>query len=414
MTETRQLTRKQGSVLVFLCVITYFASYLTRTNYTAIIVELVSKGVATLSGAAVVTTVAFVTYGVGQIVSGFVGDRVSPRWLIFSGFLLTVSMNCLMPFLTPGAMAVAWGVNGVAHAFMWPPMVKIMTAALSAEQYSRAVPLISMGSAAATIVVYLFAPVILSCLDWRYVFFVFAGITLLIAFLWIGGTGVLLRGVDMQLGGKKHPSLPRVSVTEKQQQAVRWLTRLLPVIMLSIAVQGVLRDGIATWMPSLMAESFRMEAKNSILTAVVLPIFQVLTNLAAYTVLKFFRQRVFVALTAYFALMTGLLAVLYFFAMDTLWLSLGLIALASGVAHSINLLQTAYIPKYFMAAGSVSTVSGMLNFSTYIGSAASTYGFALIAEHFGWNATVLSWVLFALLGTALCGLLYRLTAKHLD
>ena len=60
------------------------------------------------------------------------------------------------------------------------------------------------------------------------------------------------------------------------------------------------------------------------------------------------------------------------------------------------------VPKFFKRWGNVSTVSGMLNCCTYIGSAASTYGIALLSERFGWNMTLALWILVAALGFLLC------------
>ena len=52
--------------------------------------------------------------------------------------------------------------------------------------------------------------------------------------------------------------------------------------------------------------------------------------------------------------------------------------------------------------GKVSTISGILNSCTYVGSAASTYGIALISEKAGWNFTLLIWFIIALTGTVIC------------
>lgn len=57
---------------------------------------------------------------------------------------------------------------------------------------------------------------------------------------------------------------------------------------------------------------------------------------------------------------------------------------------------------YENAVTKVSTISGILNSCTYIGSAASTYGIALISEKAGWNFTLLIWFIIALTGTAIC------------
>jgi OPA family glycerol-3-phosphate transporter-like MFS transporter len=60
------------------------------------------------------------------------------------------------------------------------------------------------------------------------------------------------------------------------------------------------------------------------------------------------------------------------------------------------------IPPFFKAQGNVSTVSGVLNASTYIGSAISTYGIAKLSDSIGWNNVVFLWFLIALGGAIIC------------
>ena len=56
-------------------------------------------------------------------------------------------------------------------------------------------------------------------------------------------------------------------------------------------------------------------------------------------------------------------------------------------------------------------MSGIFNGSVYIGSALSTYGFALVSDIFGWNGTVLVWSVFSALGVLICLLLTRLCKR---
>ena len=61
-----------------------------------------------------------------------------------------------------------------------------------------------------------------------------------------------------------------------------------------------------------------------------------------------------------------------------------------------------FLPAALADDENVSTLSGALNFMTYVGSAASTYGFALLSENFGWGGTVASWLAITVLGTMAC------------
>jgi OPA family glycerol-3-phosphate transporter-like MFS transporter len=77
-------------------------------------------------------------------------------------------------------------------------------------------------------------------------------------------------------------------------------------------------------------------------------------------------------------------------------------SLITAAMHGINLLLISRVPIYYARFGKISTVSGVLNAFTYIGSAASTYGFAVLSEKHGWYFTVGSWAVITFLGTVFC------------
>ena len=128
--------------LILLCAVAYFVSYLTRLNYAAVVAEFIAESGLPKATAVLPVTALSITYGVGQLISGYLGDRIRPRHIMTGGFAITTVMNLLMPLAAPDIMlmTVVWACNGFAQAMMWPPMVKIMTTALDKETYNRATP----------------------------------------------------------------------------------------------------------------------------------------------------------------------------------------------------------------------------------------------------------------------------------
>ena len=156
-------SKKRVNALAFLFAITYMVSYITRINYGAVILEMTTETGISKSLLSMAVTGSFITYGAGQIVTGILGDRFSPKKLVFFGLLLTVGMNLLIPLSSnPYQMLVVWCVNGFAQSFMWPPMVRLMSAYLTDEDYKKVVGKVSWGSSVGTILVYLFSPVLIS------------------------------------------------------------------------------------------------------------------------------------------------------------------------------------------------------------------------------------------------------------
>ena len=387
----RKLSAKSDiRLLAFLAFLVNFASYLARINFAAVIVEFVQAENVAKSDASLITSVLFITYGAGQLISGFLGDRFSPRRLIFWGLLLAVTCNFLMPVFAPsiGVMAVLWGFNGLGHACMWPPLVKIMTCALRKEDYARMVPMIGVSSSCATILIFLLAPVLIGVSGWRAIFIFSGTAAFLAAFFWLISSGRLLKGMDFTQVEEKKTEVS----TGGPSRYERSLMLLLPVIMITISLQGMLRDGISTWMPTLISESFQVESTVSILTGVALPLFHMMVSLMVYPILRRMNHNVFGCIVMFFAFVVGLTASLYLFGMHSMVMSLVLIALTNGLVNGINVLQTGYIPNLFKSSGKISFLAGLLNSATYVGSALSTYLFAVISEQHGWNATVLSWV----------------------
>ena len=62
--------------LVVLCSIVYVISYVTRINYAAVLVEVVDSEGYSKVAASMALTGLFITYAVGQLLNGYLGDKI--------------------------------------------------------------------------------------------------------------------------------------------------------------------------------------------------------------------------------------------------------------------------------------------------------------------------------------------------
>ena len=158
----RKISARQLPVLLMLV---YMVSYLTRINYGAVILEMEGATGFSKAQLSMALTFSAITYGAGQLLSGYLGDRMQPKRLILSGLVVTTLMNLMVPlFSHPGAMAALWAVNGLAQAFMWPPITRLMVSLLTDDEYKKASVTVSIGSSIGTILIYLLSPVLF---PWR-------------------------------------------------------------------------------------------------------------------------------------------------------------------------------------------------------------------------------------------------------
>lgn len=389
--------RKRYALLIFLCCAVYFTSYLTRHNYAAALVEIVrNMGIDKETGSYALTGM-FVTYGAGQLFSGWLGDRVSPRIVITVGVFATSLCNFGMGFLSDiVGMTALWCVNGFAQAMLWPPLVRIMAENLDDGNYRKASLLVSIAASVGSVAVYLLVPACIATSGWRSAFFVPALIGVCVAFVWFFFEKCCESPTKIQKTDDGEDSGGRCMFG----QIIR-ASGLVPII-LGIVLQGMLRDGITTWMPAYIADNYSFGTDMSVLTTVVLPIFGIVSISAA----SLLQKKVGSDLTAS-TLLFGLAClsgvILRLFGQTGAVVSVVCMMLITGCMHGINMLLISRLPAYFSGYGRVSTMSGILNTFTYVGSAFSSYGFAVISERRGWEFTTGVWALIAFLGTVCCG-----------
>lgn len=87
---------------------------------------------------------------------------------------------------------------------------------------------------------------------------------------------------------------------------------------------------------------------------------------------------------------------------SNVFVSVFMAALITGAMHGVNFMFIGLLPRSFGKFGKLSFVTGLLNSSTYVGSAISTYGIAVLSTHFGWGAIAWLWTFLALVPTIIC------------
>lgn len=396
------------NIIVLLCCVVYFVSYLTRKNFSVAISGIAESTGLSKSALGSVESALLIVYGFGQIISGFWGDRFKPQNLVFCGIALSAVCNAVFPlFNSVNALIVIWAINGFVQALFWPPMVKIIALYLSPSRYKLACSHISVASQIATVAMYLIIPLILETLNYKWVFWFAALSGLLMAAVWIILYNRIIKKCSPYECESEQPSTGETSTTPANKIKI-WPIMLscgIITILLSIITQGFLRDGITTWMPDFVMSHSEMGASKSILMNVLMPIFTIcVTYIGTFIYSKIFHNELVASMVFFFiaTLLLGTLFVINGVFSAPPVISVVLAALVVGLMHCVNLALISYVPARFSKYGAVALLSGITNAFTYVGSAISTSVTAVFTENFGWNSALLLWMGVAVAGTLLC------------
>ncbi|MBQ9544173.1 MAG: MFS transporter [Clostridia bacterium] len=391
--------------LTLLCSLAYFASYLTRINYQVLISAISEAESVDKSTASLAITALFITYGLGQLLAGMLGDRIDPRVLIFGGLTFSVAINFILPSMPDvTSMTLLWGFNGLCRAMIWPPVVKICSSNLNDREYEKAVFWVNASAMIANVSMYLISPALISRAGagaWRTVFYVCASAAGAIAVVFF----VVIMRLKINVGiEKKKAEDPDGQAVNKTPSVKLW--DIIPFVIISMAFQGLLRDGITTWTPNYLKETFSLDVAKSILLTVLLPISSIVFyRLSALALRKLGGNEPFACTVMYGALAAFALLLLLTGSVSPI-LSAVFLMLCTGLTHAINYVLVCIAPNRFKG-NRVASIAGLFNFSVYLGSAASTFGFASLAESKGWSFTIGTWVAIAFLGALCCAAIVK-------
>lgn len=396
-----------GTLLFVACWAAYCASYLGRINYTAALTAIVADGVFSKSHAGFIGTVYFFCYGAGQIFSGILGDRVSPYKMVGTGLVGTVCANILMPLCSGSyiVMSVVWGLNGIVQSMLWTPILYIISNILPEEQRRRACLYIAASFPVGSLLSYVISAGAIKFASWHFAFFIPAGIIACIFVFWCLAAGK----TSKILGRREKKTLPvQENTGAKVSLGKLFIVSGATVICVGILVQGMLKDGVTSWVPTLIKEKYNVSASFSVLLSAILPIINLSGAWFATKLYEgLFKLNETAAAASCFALtlipLTGILFVGHY----PIALCVIFFALFTTLITAINHLVITLIPVRFAKYGCASTVGGIFNSCTYIGSAISTYGFGAVSEKFGWTATVIFWIILGAIGVAVCAVLMR-------
>lgn len=389
---------RKSKLTVAVLWLVYGASYFIRTCYAAAIAPIVSEGHLSKGEIGLVGTAFFICYGVGQLISGLIGDRVNPFFMIIFGAAAGGLCCFAMPFADSALlMLVIWGINGFFQSMLWSPILRIFSETIDKSLSRKAILNISLSLPVGTICAYLASTLIIRFSEWRLVF-VSGGIVIILSAILVA-LAFFSSKKELTVTAK----MPQTDIGNKSQksgkQNIITLAMLsgLFVIMLPSFLHGMMRDGITNWVPTMITELYGVSPSFSVFVTIVLPVFNAFGAYAVVPLYKKLGENEMKTAGAIGVLVLVPLLLMLFTNRLPVYVIIVLLALTTSIMYALNYLIISLVPVRFSKFSCTSGVSGILNSAAHIGCAVSSYGFGAVSEKAGWNAVIIIWIAAALL-----------------
>lgn len=384
---------KRRGLVMGCCWLMYTIVYLLRNNLSVALPYIEAHLNISYASLGLLSSVFLWVYGLGQLVNGYIGDRISAKYFMLLGFGMASLMNALFAVThNYWMMVLCWAANGWFQSMLWGPIIKTVANWYEPGKSGRAMIAISTSTAVGGLFSMGLSGLLASDTGWRNIFLVPA---------LIGGAYMVLHLLVFQdrpahamgriAAPSDRPAVPMAAILRRRD--VQWVT-------VACFCQGIVRDGISLWAALFFMEAYGLDVKRAVLFALAIPVANFLSVIGIGRLYRKFPLRLtrLAALTFLVgALTTGALS---------LWWGMGapvatvLLALASGTMCAANSLLLGVYPLSFAAEERVSSVTGLLDFSAYMAAGCTAVLSGFLLDQMGWQGVIALWLGVALAGSA--------------
>lgn len=369
------------------CAFAYLAVYIMRNILSAVSPQMLEQNVLTEGALGTLSSAFFIVYAVGQLINGFIGDRIKAHYMVCGGLVFAAVAGvffAIFPESVPAA-TFTYGLSGFFLSMVFGPMTKIVAENVSllyVERCSACHAFTSLfGSPAAGLIAMV--------LPWRASLYVTAFVLLAV--------GVICFVFFSLFEKRGIIAYNRYTPTEKQGGSIGILFRhqIIKFTVVSI-LTGVVRTAVVFWLPTYLSQYLGFSAEISALLFTVTTLLISASSFLTVIVYERLGRNRDRTLLLSFAASAICFIFLYFVKQPVL--NITLITLAILFANcAASVLWTIYCPG-LRETGLVSGATGFLDFVSYMAASVASTLFANAVSDIGWNGLILVWFALMALG----------------
>ncbi len=369
------------------CIATYLASYVTRNILSVSTPEMIKEAFFTKEYTGLLSSICFIFYAAGQLINGFIGDRVHPKYMIIMGLGISSVSTFVIPIFDNRILHfTAFALIGFGLSMLRGPLMKVISENTAATHARMICTLFSMAGFAGPLI----ASILSIFFKWRAVFTATGVISVIITVLAVAAITTLEKRGEIKFVPKCDKGIAGILNVFKLEDFIFY--------MLISSIGEIAGSSITFWIPTYTTEhlGFSNDAASTIYSVVSFStLFTPFITLLIYE--KLIRNGIKLALVMYVISAVFFIAV-RFIAAPVLNVSMLIIAKMAAAAAS-SIVWSAYIPG-LARSGKVSSANGVIDAAGYAMASLANVLFSTFVGRLGWGGIVNMWYIIMLIGAA--------------
>jgi sugar phosphate permease len=381
---------KKAIMIGSLCSVSYFAVYIARNILGAVTPFMTLEEGITEAYIGNISAMFLLFYACGQLINGFIGDRIKAKWMISLGLLGAGLVNAVFPFIAKQytVAPIVYSMAGFFLSMIYGPMTKVVSENTEPIYATRC----SLGYTFASFFGSPAAGLIAAFLTWKIAFGVSSAVLFLMsAMVMVFFTVFEKKGV-VKYGQYK--------TKEKGIRNVKILFQHQIVKFSLVAIlTGVVRTSVVFWLPTYISQhlDFPETTAVTIFSAATLAIS--FTTFIAIFVYERIGRDMDKTVLIMFASSVVFFALTYFVQAKLPNIICIVLAIMSSNGAA-TMLWSRYCPS-LRDTGMVSSATGFLDFLSYTAAAAANIIFPKAVDAIGWGNLILVWMGIVLVGVVI-------------
>lgn len=391
------LSKKYGSLLIFVSCFTYSTAYLGRLSYAANLTAIAEAYSVSKESLGTVSSMLFFAYGGGQILHFFLAKYYPLRLTVFLGMGMTAACNLLLALSSDiASMRIIWLVNGLVQSFFWCNICNVIAKYLASSQLRTWIMFGGFSFCFGTFGVYGLSALFVS-VNYKITFYIIAALSVLAGILWFVSLGFF----------EKAPKACDTEQTTEKTQTVKGFYRgtvlvIIGFVALSAIGNSFIRDGVITWLPTILKTDFGFGDSSAVLITMGLSLLSCAGIFAARILSRVLQSRL-TAISIVFTVLAIFLGggILSYKKSAVVPFILCFIVIICAIYCNGNFI-TSVIPFGIRKFGNVGGLSALLDAFCYVGSTAATTVFGAVADKNGWSAVLILITIVSAVSAVVC------------
>lgn len=381
--------------LIFIIVyLAYTSIYIARVNLSVAGPNLISEGILNTVQMGLLGSVFSTVYALGRILNGTLSDKTPPWIMLTTGLALAGLANIFISFFPPYiGIFVLWTSNAYAQSMLWSSVLCVVSSMHETNEAKKKTSIMVTSVAMGNILAILINSYLITKLGTSFAFAVPGFLTLALGVLVLFSTKNIK---PSQKETKKH--IPVWKLLKNKSV----LAMGVPAVF-----HGVMKENISLWMAVFVVDKYSVDLSTSSYYILLIPF----VGFIGRTLYPFFYKLCkdkentvslvgfFLCVASSLLLCTGTVNML------------GAILAMSIIYAAVSMINTSILsifPLHFVSTGNVASISGVMDFATYLGGGIASFIYGIVIKNFGYVPMFASWVVISLISV---GFILKIATK---